>query len=198
VAVESGDGDRLDESLIKTVSGGDVIYARGMYARRGIEFTPEFLLMLATNHKPVIRGTDYAIWRRLVLVPFERSFREHERDTHLTETLKDELPGILTWMVDGCRAWKRDGLALPEKARLAIDAYRTEMDVLGDWIDDRCVIDPAAVIPVGDLFRDYREWCEAEGGKAYSNQWFGRTLESKGFSSEKLKGLRCRRGIKLR
>ena len=198
VAVESGDGDRLDESLIKTVSGGDVIYARGMYARRGIEFTPEFLLMLATNHRPVIRGTDYAIWRRLVLVPFERSFREHERDTHLTETLKDELPGILTWMVDGCRAWKRDGLAIPEKALMATDAYRSDMDVLGDWVDERCIRDPEAVTPVADLYRNYREWCEAEGGKAYSNQWFGRTLENKGFSSEKLKGLRCRRGIKLR
>ena len=198
VAVESGDGDRLDESLIKTVSGGDVIYARGMYARRGIEFTPEFLLMLATNHRPVIRGTDYAIWRRLVLVPFERSFREHERDTHLTETLKDELPGILTWMVDGCRAWQRDGLAIPEKALMATDAYRSDMDVLGDWVDERCIRDPEAVTPVADLYRNYREWCEAEGGKAYSNQWFGRTLENKGFSSEKLKGLRCRRGIKLR
>ena len=198
VAVESGEGDQLDEGLIKMVSGGDKIYARGMYAKNGIEFIPEFLLMLATNHKPLIRGTDYAIWRRLVLIPFERSFREHERDSNLTETLKTELPGILTWMVDGCLAWKRDGLALPEKARLAIDAYRTEMDVLGDWIDDRCVIDPTAVIPVGDLFRNYREWCEAEGCKAYSNRWFGRALESKGYTSRKQNGLRTRGGIRLK
>ena len=198
VAVESGDGDRLDESLIKTVSGGDVIYARGMYARRGIEFTPEFLLMLATNHRPVIRGTDYAIWRRLVLVPFERSFREHERDTHLTETLKDELPGILTWMVDGCRAWQRDGLAIPEKALMATDAYRSDMDVLGDWIDERCIRDPGAVTPVADLYRNYREWCEDEGGKAYSSRWFGRALESKGFSGAKHQGRRTRGGIRLK
>jgi putative DNA primase/helicase len=198
VAVESGEGDQLDEGLIKMVSGGDKIYARGMYAKKGIEFTPEFLLMLATNHKPLIRGTDYAIWRRLILIPFEQAFKDHERDRGLADTLKAEHPGILAWMVAGCRQWRSDGLNSPLKVRDATQAYRTEMDILNDWIDDCCSRDPAATTPVADLYQSYKNWCELEGRKAYSSPWLSRNLEGQGFPSKKKGGVRCRAGLRLR
>jgi len=198
VAVESGEGDQLDEGLIKMVSGGDKIYARGMYAKKGIEFNPEFLLMLATNHKPLIRGTDYAIWRRLILIPFEQAFKDHERDRSLADTLKAEHPGIFAWMVAGCRQWRSDGLNSPLKVRDATQAYRTDMDILGDWIDDCCSRDPAATTPVADLYQSYKYWCELEGRKAYSSPWLSRNLEGQGFPSSKKGGVRCRVGLRLR
>ena len=197
VSVESGESDTLDEGLIKMVSGGDVIYARGVYAKRGIEFVPEFLLMLATNHKPVIRGTDYAIWRRLILVPFERAFKEQERDRHLAETLAHELPGILRWMVAGCIAWRTQGLNAPAKVRLATQEYRSEMDILGDWIEACCVVDPSVTTPMADLYRSYSDWCESEGSRAFSNRWFGRNLSNKGYQNTKQTGQRCRVGLRL-
>jgi putative DNA primase/helicase len=197
VSVESGESDTLDEGLIKMVSGGDVIYARGVYAKRGIEFVPEFLLMLATNHKPVIRGTDYAIWRRLILVLFERAFKEQERDRHLAETLAHELPGILRWMVAGCIAWRAQGLDAPAKVRLATQEYRSEMDILGDWIEACCVVDPGVTTPMADLYRSYSDWCESEGSRAFSNRRFGRNLGNKGYQNTKQTGQRCRVGLRL-
>ena len=168
-----------------------------MYAKRGIEFEPEFLLMLATNHKPVIRGTDYAIWRRLILIPFERAFKDQDRDRHLGERLTQEFPGILRWMVAGCLAWREEGLNAPDVVRHATEEYRSEMDILGDWIDACCILDPRATTPLAELYRSYREWCESEGNRAFSNRWFGRNLGHKGFQRKKIDGKRCWMGIRL-
>jgi len=197
VSVESGEGDSLDEGLIKTVSGGDHIYARAMYAKQGIEFTPEFLLMLATNHKPVIKGTDYAIWRRLILIPFERSFKKDHRDRNLADQLSNERVGILRWMVQGCMDWSINGLSPPAKVRVATEEYRGEMDILGDWIEACCSNNPDAVTPTRDLYRNYQDWCEAEGLRAFSNRWFGRNLANKGYADKKTNGVRCRVGLQL-
>jgi putative DNA primase/helicase len=101
VAVESREGDFLDEELIKAMTGGDSLVARTPYAKSSIEFVPAFNPILATNHKPVIRGTDYAIWRRMVLVPFEQSFKGKARDAHLLDKLVAEREGIQRWAVQG-------------------------------------------------------------------------------------------------
>ncbi|MDB4826939.1 phage/plasmid primase, P4 family [Gammaproteobacteria bacterium] len=197
VSVESGEGDVLDESLIKMISGGDTIYARGLYAKEGIEFTPEFLLMLATNHKPVIRGTDHAIWRRLILIPFEQAFKDHERDRGLADTLKSELTGIFSWMIMGCRQWCIEGLNAPPEVKAATHNYRTDMDTIKEWIEDRCVTDADQMTPVAELYRSYKRWCEIEGREIYSSSWFGRNLENKGFCGKKNEGVRCRVGLGL-
>ena len=197
IAVESGEGDSLDEGLIKTVSGGDHIYARAMYAKQGIEFTPEFLLMLATNHKPVIKGTDYAIWRRLILIPFERSFKKDNRDRNLADQLNNERVGIIRWMVQGCMDWRVNGLSPPAKVRIATEEYRGEMDILGDWIEASCNEIQGAVTPTRDLYRNYKDWCESEGQRAFGNRWFGRNLANKGYTDKKTNGVRCRVGLQL-
>src|SRR5437867_6039937 len=93
-----------------------------------LDFRPEFKLWLATNHKPVIRGTDKAIWDRIRLVPFTVRIPDAEQDKALGEKLRAELPGILRWVVDGCLAWQRDGLGMPAEVQEATATYRAEMD----------------------------------------------------------------------
>ena len=198
IATEPSEGDRLNEGLIKSVSGGDRLYARALYAKKGIEFTPEFLLMLVTNHKPIVKGTDDAIWRRLRLIPFERTFTDDEQNKHLKEELSAELVGIQRWLVEGCVTWYQTGLCPPERVLGATDNYRTEMDNLAYWIEERCQVDQSAVTLLAALYRDYKEWCESEGTRAPSNAWFGRNLQAKGFTLEKKSGQRARRGIRLR
>ncbi len=113
-AVESGDGHRLDESLIKSITGGDAVQARFLY-REYFEFVPQFKLWLATNHPPRIRGTDHAIWRRVMLVPFTVTIPGDRRDPALQDTLLREAEGILDWLVGRMRRvlqiWTRPAAA---------------------------------------------------------------------------------------
>ena len=198
IATESGDSDRLDEGLIKSVSGGDRLYARAPYAKRGLEFTPEFLLMLATNYKPIIKGTDHAIWRRLLLIPFERSFRDEGRNNQLATQLASEDVGILRWLVEGCVMWQQLSLDPPSKVRAATEEYRTEMDIVGDWLKERCLVDPPAVTLTSRLYENYKFWCEEERIQVATKSWFGRNLEQKGFVNTWQGGKRARQGIQLK
>ncbi|MCZ6625864.1 MAG: phage/plasmid primase, P4 family, partial [Deltaproteobacteria bacterium] len=111
-SIEVEDGRRLAEALVKQITGGDPIKGRFMN-KDFFEFMPTHKIFMAVNHKPVIRGTDSAIWRRIRLVPFTVTFPEDEQDKKLPEKLKAELPGIFNWTVQGCLAWQREGLGIP-------------------------------------------------------------------------------------
>src|SRR5215213_6238174 len=121
-SVETDEGRRLAEDLVKQLTGRDPIKARRM--REDFwQFDPPHTLFLATNHRPEVKGTDYAIWRRLKLVPFEITIPGAEQDKGLPEKLREELPGILARIVRGCREWQRewqrDGLGEPAEVRSA-------------------------------------------------------------------------------
>lgn len=136
---ETEDGRCFAESLVKQLTGGDVISARFLYGEF-FEFLPTHKILLATNHKPVIRGSDFAIWRRIKMLPFEVTIPPNEQDKTLEQKLRDELPGILNWALDGCLSWQDGGLLEPDEILAATNAYRGEMNLLATWIEMRCVI----------------------------------------------------------
>ncbi|MBI4595133.1 MAG: hypothetical protein HY730_02015 [Candidatus Tectomicrobia bacterium] len=153
-------GRRLAESQIKDLTGGDKITARFLRAEF-FEFYPLFKIWLSTNHKPVIRGTDNAIWDRIRLIPFTVRFegKEKKPKNELMEAFKNEMPGILNWLVQGCLDWQRQGLNPPKKVMGATDDYRTEMDILGNFINECCHLAKTAECTVKDLYERYGKWC---------------------------------------
>lgn len=179
-AVEADDGRRLSESLVKQLTGNDRISARFLYGE-WFEFSPTAKFWLATNHKPVIRGTDNAIWRRIRLIPFAVTIPPDEQDPDLAETLRTEMPGILAWIVRGCLSWQRDGLGNPDAVRDATEEYRSDMDVLGSWIADRCVTARSAKARASELYRSYHGWCEAGEERPLTQTAFGRRLAERGY-----------------
>jgi putative DNA primase/helicase len=124
---ETEENQRLAEALVKELTGGDPITARRM-KEDFWTFWPTHKIFLATNHKPVIRGTDHAIWRRPKLVPFKVTIPQHEWDTTLPDKLKAEWPGILAWAVQGCLEWQTSGLGIPKEVEQATEEYRADMD----------------------------------------------------------------------
>jgi putative DNA primase/helicase len=193
-AIETGEGRRLAENLVKQMTGGDRIKARFM-RQDFFEFSPTFKLFLATNHKPQIRGTDYAIWRRIRLIPFTVTIPEEERDPTLPEKLRVELPGILAWAVRGCLAWQHEGLKPPAEVAHATEAYRTEMDVLAAFLADCCVVHRNARVKASELYHIYTQWCEDNGEHVENQRSFGMRLSERGFERCKVKGLGWWRGI---
>ncbi len=197
-ASETEQGRHLAESLVKDLTGTDTITARFMRAEF-FDFEPTHKLWLSTNHKPIIRGTDLAIWRRIRLVPWAVTIPPQEQNKQLSSRIQDELPGVLSWVVRGCLDWRREGLAVPDEVRKATGDYRSEMDTLGDFLEDSCVVDPDTSVAFNNLWKAYREWCLDTEEKGESKKQFGMSLTERGFVAHKgSRGVRIRRGLRLK
>ncbi len=163
--VEVQQGRRLAESLVKQLTGGDRIKARFM-REDFFSFRPTHKVWFAANHRPIVRGTDDAIWGRIKLVPFEVQIPEEEQDKTLAEKLRTEAAGILAWAVRGCLEWQRHGsLGEPEEVRAATREYQEEMDPLADFFEERCELRPDAWASKKALQHSYKGWCEQAGQK---------------------------------
>lgn len=197
VANESGEGGRLNEDLIKSLTGGDKIKARRM-RQDFFEFAPTHQLFLLTNHKPTVRGSDHGIWRRLRLIPFAVQFDGERRDTALKQKLAAELPGILNWCLAGYRAYMERGLDdAPAAVQSATDEYRDAEDVVRRFIDECCMIDQALSARAGDLYARYRVWADDTGEHPMSQRRFGDRLAQAGYRKERSGGI-VWRGLSVR
>jgi putative DNA primase/helicase len=195
-AIESGEGQRFDEVFVKEATGGDPIRARRM--REDFwEFWPTHKIWLATNHKPVIRGTDEGIWRRIRLVPFTVIIPEEEQDKTLPEKLRAELSGILAWAVRGCVVWRQEGLPVPEEVQQATAGYREEMDTFGRFLADRCVLDQRWRVTTDVLYQAYLTWCQGNGEYRLSKNHFGMRLRDRGLTPIRFGNARGWQGIML-
>jgi putative DNA primase/helicase len=196
-ASETEEGRRLAESRIKDLTGQDTITARFMKAE-WFDFAPTHKLWLSTNHKPEIRGTDAAIWRRIRLVPWTVSIPPAQQDKKLPEKLRSELPTILAWVVRGCLQWRRKGLQAPEEVRQATGNYRSEMDVLAAFLEEYCILRSDAMAFARNLYIAYKEWCEANGEPVEKQRRFGMRLTERGLRRQKVGGVYRWYGIGLR
>jgi len=191
-AIEAGEGRRLNETVIKALTGQDTVTARYLYHEH-FEFRPAFKMWLAANHDPVIRGTDLAIWRRIRKIPFTVTFSPDRQDKRMAEKLRAQLPGVLAWAVRGCLAWQREGLNPPEEVTAATEAYRAEMDTFAAFLADCCNVKPGAEAKAAELFKAYKDWGGDETQKA-----FGLRLKEHGFTSDRgTGGARIWRGLGL-
>ncbi|MDR2740538.1 MAG: DUF5906 domain-containing protein [Treponema sp.] len=181
---ETEQGKRLSEHLIKQVTGNDALTARFLYGEY-FNFVPTFKIFMASNHKPVIRGTDHGIWRRIKLIPFTTRITDDKRDPYLDQKLLAEKSGILNWLIEGALRWKREGLNVPTVITNATDEYRGEMDVIGNFMRERCVQKPGATIRARELFQVYQDWCDENNEMATSERMFGLRLKELGMAQKR-------------
>ncbi|MHC1726878.1 MAG: phage/plasmid primase, P4 family [Syntrophobacteraceae bacterium] len=200
-ASEGERGQRLAESLIKRLTGGDKISARFLH-QEWFDFTPEFKIWLSTNYKPIIRGSDNAIWNRIHLIPFEVIIPKAEQipRTVMLERLRQEWPGILKWAVEGCLLWQKEGLQKPEEVLRATEDYRADSDIIGGFVSDCCILNPLAKCKTSDLFAEYEKWCSGSKEEPITVRNFNATLQERGFKKTRLghKGDKAYQGIGLR
>jgi putative DNA primase/helicase len=204
-ASETGAGGRLDEARVKDITGGEEVAARFMRAE-WFTFKPTFTLWLATNHKPVVTGSDAAIWDRLRLVPFTTRFRLPEEqddgsplaDLTLSDTLRDEHPGILAWIVRGAVDWYRSALGAPEVVRLATAGYRSDMDHLADFLEARCIADAQAATGSATIYEAYKDWAARFGERPHSHKECSNRLVEHGLSKKRTKAGISFSGVRVR
>jgi putative DNA primase/helicase len=181
VASEPEKGSRLSESIVKTMTGGDRVVARRLFEGQ-FEFDPVFKLILSANEKPRIAGHDEGIWRRVLLVPWTVLIPLAERDRRLVQRLMRELPGILNWIIDGYRIWRREGLVVPESVQAATREYREQSDPIGQFLETCVKHEAEATVGASLLYEVYAHWSRANGvGKPWSQTAFGRYMSDHGY-----------------
>ncbi len=184
--IETSEGGQLRENSIKSLISGERRTARALY-QDPFEFDPVAKFWVATNHLPIIRGSDEGIWRRLRRAPFEVHIPKDERDPHLKAKLRrrSELSGILNWAIAGLRAWRKEGLGEPRHVIRATKAYREEQDVFGSFLDECCDVGEGEWDTAATLYSTYVGWCERNRYRPMTQVSFGRKLRERGFRPRK-------------
>ncbi len=183
-ASESPENCALDEAVVKEITGGDKIAARFLF-HEFFDYVPQFKIWVATNHKPVIHGTDDAIWRRIRLIPFTRQFVGEERDAQMLQKLASELPGILNWAIEGCLAWQAEGLGTVRIVETATREYRHESDHVGRFLLARCSQGDRLSCGSDALFQAYKAWCAEHRVSAETQQRFNSALAERGINKKR-------------
>lgn len=193
---EVGEGAALDEGRVKAITGGDTMTARFM-RKDEFSWVPTHKLWMATNHLPVIKGTDKGMWRRVLVIPFDVNIPDHQRDNRLEEKLHAEAAGILAWAIDGAIEYLKHGLNPPQSVLQASDHYKQEQDHTSLYLTEATMDDPNSVVPAGDLYLGFKKWCEDNGHRPISNTAFGKELTRLGYEAASNGVKRVRRGLRM-
>jgi putative DNA primase/helicase len=204
---ETEEGKRMAEVLVKQLTGEAEITAKFM-RQDHFTFENQAAVWLSTNHKPVVQGGDYAIWRRIRLIPFDVTIPETERlePGEVRRRLDAERDGILTWLVEGLRMYQQAGLhEAPEAVSAATGAYKDQMDPLREWLEDECVADESAFTAYANLRASYESHCATNGRQPLGARRFGEALAERGYIEARdwvgetadRKRVRGRRGLRF-
>ncbi len=180
-ANETEEGRRLAESRVKDMTGGDTLTGRVPYGKADITFQPTHKLVVVGNHRPEITDMSNGMWRRVLLVPFDVTIPEADRDPHLLDKLKTEGSGILNWALEGLRLWQKHGLKVPKKIEVATAAYRDEMDIIGEWIAEHCTTGAGCSVKKEDAHKAYKAWTLNNGHHPLSQGRLTRRLGERGY-----------------
>ena len=182
---ETEEGSRFADSEIKLITGGDTITARFLH-QEYFEYRPQFKLWISGNNKP-ITSDGYGFWRRFIMILFKVKFVKDKRDKGLTNKLRNELPGILNWAIEGCLEWQNNGLTTPKVIHDATKEYKSEMDRIKSWMDECCdlKLDPYRETRASELYQSYKLWAKESGEWEMSQRIFGNKLAERGYQKKR-------------
>ncbi|MGJ6961148.1 DNA primase family protein [Streptosporangium sp. G11] len=181
---ETEKGRRFAEATMKRLVGGDPIEANLMH-KNPITFIPSHTLIMLTNHLPAVSGDDPAVWRRLLVVPFDVVIPEQERDGKLPDRLRAAAPAILAWAHQGWLDYQQQGLNPPEAVRARTQEYQASSDALGRFLDDRTIGTPHGVVKARELYTAWTQWCYAFGEEPGTEKAFAESMDKRGHEKKK-------------
>lgn len=194
--METPEGARLNETLVKHLTGGDKMIGRPLYGDF-MEFEPTHKLFMITNDKPIITSQSIAMWRRIKMIPFNVQVPETQKEHDLPEKLRAESAGILAWMVRGCLKWQAEGLPEPSEVQNATADYKSEQDSLAKFIEDCCRMEQSAQVQSSHLRERYKWWCAQNGELSVNRNQFTKRMREKGFTSKETREATFWLGIRL-
>ena len=198
---EPDEGSELKEGLIKAITGGDEITARGLFSTQSIQIKPTWVTFMPTNHRPVVKGSDNGIWRRLWLIPFIRNFDADasiKKDSSRSSRLASEAEGILKWCIDAASQFQKEGLERTGSVLKASEEYREDMDIIGEWISQCLVEEKGARATLSACWNSWNDFARANGDSVYikTQRALSQRLLPR-YPRAKSKGVRYLEGVKI-
>lgn len=190
-------GMQLNEQMVKQIAGREPISARFLH-KEFFTFLPRFTTWVRTNHKPIVKGDDDGIWRRIIPIPFRRKFAPHEQDPKLEAKLLAERDGILMWMIEGAMEYYRNGITLSPAIKREQAKYRKDSDMLGEFLGECTDVDPSSRVKKSDLYQRWKYWCDTNGVQPGAKKSFTQRLEERGFVGKQSNGVPYYRGLTLK
>jgi len=176
IAAEIGELDKAAEGTLKAFTSGDRMH----FDRKGIpciEAYPTARLVFSTNNRPRFSDRSTGLWRRMILVPFRQTIPEGQQDVRLTDRLRQELPGIFCWAVEGLRRLREQGrFTTAELCTEAVEEYRIDSNPARQFLSEYVKEAPEDVVPCKQLYRKYRHWCNEFGYRPLSDRTFGKEV----------------------
>lgn len=181
--IETPDDRRIDEARVKSLTGEDTITCRFLHSNP-FSYIPTYKIWMAMNYRPLIKGIDKGIWRRIREIPFTQNF-EGRADARLEEKLLGEMSGILNWAIEGALEWQREGLGKCKVIEDATEAYKRDSDHLGKWVEENLVSELGADLISAHAYDDYKEWALARRERPWTSTTWGKVLGQMGFKSHR-------------
>jgi putative DNA primase/helicase len=200
IASETQDNTRLNEALVKSLTGGDTLVGAKLHSGM-FSFEPVHTIWLACNHLPIIRDASLAMWERVRTIPFGRMFLAEDQEKDLKERMKLEADGILNWLVEGAFKYLKDGLPKqPEICREATQAYRDQTDKLSIFIRECIEPDNSFILPLEDAYKSYKEWQfrTSSSGELIGYNDFGKSISERGIQKKRRNIGNVLVGVKLK
>lgn len=191
---ELDEGEKLNEALVKRLTGGDTAKSRGLYQENS-QWNVEFSLWMVTNFLPRLNSDDAAMWKRVKPIHFTHTVASGGKEVKKIgeKIFADEASGILNWLLEGVRKYQQHGLDDLDQITEAVGAYRRDVDTVCQFIqtatDEHTIIQqPQAQIPSRNLHSMYQTWCHGNGIRWLGERRFGQRMESLGFERKRVAG----------
>ena len=189
IAAELEEGMRLNTSVVKQMCSTDELFAEKKY-KDPFSFTPSHTLVLYTNHLPRVGANDPGTWRRLIVIPFNARIEGSGDVKNYADFLVSEAaPAIMAWIIEGAEKAIGRNFHIPCPACVedAIKSYREDNDWLGHFLSECCEAQRGGMAKSGELYREYRVYCQQTGEYTRSTADFYNALETAGFRKQKKK-----------
>lgn len=194
---ETDDGERLAEAQIKAWTGGESINAQFKFGNE-FSYKPQFKIWMSTNNKPIIRGTDHGIWRRIFPIPFLNRFTDEQKDKRMPEKLKAESDKILGWCIKGFQEYRaQGGLILPNCLKKERNEYKDQMDVVAQFLNNQTVSHPSYKTSAKILWQNYKIWAKDNEEYLLRQSKFEEQILNKNYIIQKERGEKMIVGLKL-
>lgn len=183
---ETEKGRKFAEATMKRLVGGDPIEANFMH-KNPITFDPSHTLVMLTNHLPAVSGDDPAVWRRILVVPFDVVIPPEERDGELPQRLKQAAAAVLAWAYAGWLDYQKQGLNPPDAVRVRTEQYRADSDALGRFLNERAIPGQHGYVRARELYTAWSQWCHDAGMKSDevgSEVAFAASMKARGFEKK--------------
>ncbi|MFO6454516.1 MULTISPECIES: phage/plasmid primase, P4 family [unclassified Aeromicrobium] len=196
VGSETAEGRKLDEAVMKRLTGGDELTARNLYSPP-VTWVPSHQLLYVTNALPTVRGNDPAVWRRVRVIPFDVTVPPEQRDPDLPETLRLHADAILGWVIAGHFDYENNGgMREPASVVAATDGYRTESDAVARFVADACELNPNFHATTRELFGVWTGWAVRDGAEPLTEKAFSGELVRLGYESKRTNSGKTWKGLR--